>query len=185
MKKLGHFSSLLIILVLLIGYITNAQEVISCKVLLEPISETYIGDCKNGLANGKGMAQGTDKYEGKFKEGLPNGKGKYTWANGDYFEGNWKNGQKNGKGSLYTSSSNRVLQGFWKDDNFVKEITEAPYKITYANNATATIQERVGANPGSVEIVFVRERETRDFPDLMLAGSSGTYTRGSSYSNSS
>ena len=39
-----------------------AQE--TCKVLKPEISGSYLGDCKKGLANGKGIARGTDGYEG-------------------------------------------------------------------------------------------------------------------------
>jgi len=45
-----------------------------CKVLKQEIATKYFGNCKKGLAQGKGVAVGRDKYEGQFKNGLPNGK---------------------------------------------------------------------------------------------------------------
>jgi hypothetical protein len=36
---------------------------------------SYIGGCKNGLANGNGEANGAYHYKGAFKDGMPNGTG--------------------------------------------------------------------------------------------------------------
>jgi hypothetical protein len=44
-----------------------------CKVLKSEIANQYEGSCKKGLANGKGIAVGRDKYEGNFKKGYPHG----------------------------------------------------------------------------------------------------------------
>ena len=52
-----------------------AQDKSDCKVLAETLAESYEGDCKKGLADGKGKAIGTDSYEGGFKKGLPEGEG--------------------------------------------------------------------------------------------------------------
>ena len=56
-----------------------------CKILSKYFAYGYRGECKNGLASGKGEAKGKYWYIGEFKEGLPNGKGviKYD-ANGIY-----------------------------------------------------------------------------------------------------
>jgi len=39
-----------------------AQE--ACLVLKPQIANRYDGECKNGLAHGKGIASGLDRYEG-------------------------------------------------------------------------------------------------------------------------
>ncbi|OFX84321.1 MAG: hypothetical protein A2W99_00960 [Bacteroidetes bacterium GWF2_33_16] len=184
MKKSILVNSVLFVFILLIGFIANAQESNECKVLLESISGSYNGDCKNGLAHGKGIAQGIDKYEGKFKEGFPNGNGKYFWANGDYYEGNWKAGKKNGRGTLYVASTDKKLNGIWKDDNFEREIVELPYKVIQMLNVTSvTIMEKQGGIPGSIEVVFNRDgREVRDFNDLLLSNNSGVSTKSITYS---
>lgn len=168
---------------LFINIIVYAQENNDCKVLLESISGAYEGDCKDGLAHGKGIAQGIDNYEGKFKNGLPHGKGKYTWANGDYYEGDYKVGKKNGRGSLFTKATDKKILGYWKDDNFEKEITEPPYKVLQSTNTNGIdVQERVGGLAESIEIVFNRDgRVVSDFPDLMITSSSGSVTKSFNY----
>ena len=55
MMKKVLMSSAVIILSLLANHV-YAQE--SCKVLLQKISGSYAGACKNGLADGKGEASG-------------------------------------------------------------------------------------------------------------------------------
>ena len=110
-----------------------SQSVFSqdCKVLMLEIAEAYEGECKKGLAQGHGKAEGEDKYEGQFKKGLPHGDGKYVWSNGDYFEGNWSNGQKEGKGihHMIINGQESVLTGFWKDDVYVGEERVAAYTV--------------------------------------------------------
>jgi hypothetical protein len=110
----------------------------SCKVLKPEISGKYSGKCKNGLAEGKGLAEGTDKYEGKFEKGLPDGSGKYTWSTGEVYEGSWKNGKREGQGK-YTYKLNGVETvdfGIWKDDVFTRKITPPAYTIIRANSIT-------------------------------------------------
>jgi len=104
----------------------------NCKVLKPEIAATYTGDCKNGLANGKGIAQGIDKYEGKFKDGLPHGNGTYQYANGDIYQGDFKNGMKNGNGkfSFKYMSRDSTYQGIWKQDKLVNKTVPTPYTIT-------------------------------------------------------
>ena len=76
----------------------HAQK--GCQVLKPEISGTYTGKCKKGLANGKGLAVGTDTYEGRFSKGLPAGRGKYTWADGRVFQGEFKEGIMEGQGTM-------------------------------------------------------------------------------------
>ena len=90
--KLAFSTSLLFSTVISCIYSQDNKD--NCKVLMNEISESYQGDCKDGLAHGNGLAQGIDTYEGKFKKGLPYGNGKYAWANGDYYDGRWKEGDK-------------------------------------------------------------------------------------------
>jgi hypothetical protein len=125
----------LLMLLLLSGTIKSFSQD-SCKVLKPEISGKYQGRCKNGLADGKGVAQGIDKYEGKFKIVLPSGKGKYTWANGDTYNGYWKNGMKNGEGTYMfkINGADSILTGIWENDIFIKKITPPPYKIYIARD---------------------------------------------------
>ena len=123
-------------IVLLISGAVESYSQDSCKVLKPEISGKYEGGCKKGLANGKGVAQGTDKYEGRFKNGLPDGQGKYTWVNGDKYDGAWKNGLKNGEGKLTykMNGADSVLNGIWANDTFVKKIIPPPYRIFIARD---------------------------------------------------
>ena len=87
MKRLSCKISCAWLLLLLLAYGGMAQEKTSCMVLMEAISGSYEGDCRNGLAHGKGTALGWDTYRGQFKKGLPHGTGTYIWENGAvYFE---------------------------------------------------------------------------------------------------
>lgn len=102
-----------------------------CKVLKQEIADKYVGKCKNGLAQGKGVAEGKDKYEGQFKNGLPHGNGKYTFANGEVYDGKWKEGKKEGEGKFYYKKNgvDSVKHGVWGNDVFVRKILPLPYKI--------------------------------------------------------
>lgn len=65
--------------------------------------DTYIGDYKNGEANGAGMkvfANG-DSHEGQYLNDKRHGYGVYKWKNGDVYRGQWMNGKMNGRGTKY------------------------------------------------------------------------------------
>ncbi len=87
----------------------------TCKVNDSDIAAEYSGDCKNGLANGQGVAKGKDEYKGEFLNGNKHGKGTYNWAKGDRYEGEWKDGKKHGKGT-YISANGGRYDGEWRDD---------------------------------------------------------------------
>jgi hypothetical protein len=117
---------LFLILILSIGCNVYAQTT-DCTVNKASISGSYTGDCKKGLAHGKGIAQGIDRYEGQFIKGLPNGTGTYRWASGIYYEGGWKDGLREGEGKMVYPDS--VVTGFWKEDKYMGKKLIAPYKI--------------------------------------------------------
>ncbi len=108
-----------IALVLITGFNTFGQT--TCEVLVYNISESYQGECKKGLAHGKGIARGTDVYEGRFRKGYPDGKGTYIWQNGDYYEGSWDKGFRDGGGDFYIKSNNKdsLITGIWKADKYI------------------------------------------------------------------
>ena len=86
-----------------------------CKVNDPDIAASYSGECRNGLANGKGTATGRDKYVGEFRDGLQNGKGDYAWDNGNHYVGDWVNGKKTGKG-VFTWPNGDRYEGDWAND---------------------------------------------------------------------
>jgi hypothetical protein len=132
MKK--YLSFLLLFSFLSSSHLLIGQE--SCKVLSPNIANEYNGGCKKGLAHGKGVAMGIDRYEGRFKAGLPSGNGSYTWANGEIYVGNWKNGKRHGEGTFTFTKDGRKLtqKGVWRNDEFLREVKEASYSIGHILN---------------------------------------------------
>ncbi|WP_242132582.1 MORN repeat-containing protein [Aestuariivivens marinum] len=106
-----------------------AQE--DCKVLLENISGTYSGECKNGIANGIGIAKGIDSYEGEFKKGFPHGNGIMTYTNGSVYEGSWKKGKRNGEGVFTANIEGKkvIKKGIWKDDEYIGKPKSQMYRV--------------------------------------------------------
>jgi len=174
--KLGFLS--LIILIFTFSTKGQSDNDTECKVLLSTISEEYNGDCKEGLAHGKGLAKGVDSYEGKFKNGLPHGKGKYVWANGDIYNGVWKIGKKSGKAIMYTASTQKELKGIWKNDEFYKEIVDPPYQVVRREGITGiNFYEKNDSEPFRIKVVFQRDGSRSGFADnLDLMSSTGRAT---------
>jgi len=103
---------------LLIATIVYSQQ--ECKVLKPGIGDHYEGKCKNGFANGKGIATGIDKYEGQFIKGLPQGSGTYNWADGSAYTGEWLEGLRHGIGKyIFSNYGNDSIQdGLWLNDEY-------------------------------------------------------------------
>ncbi len=170
MKSL--FTINLIIFILFYSTSVSGQEI--CKVLLPEIDSIYSGDCKNGLAHGKGKATGIDTYEGSFKKGYPNGKGIYIWENGDRYVGYWKNGKRDGEGDLSTkiNKQDTVLSGLWKENRFKRQKTIQP-KVTNNKGVTRYTLIRVG-DGNEVKIKILKNGSIhRGIADLFINGSTG------------
>jgi hypothetical protein len=82
---------------------------------------TWKGPCKDGYAEGKGIAQwykakkiSQKKYDGEMSGGFMNGQGVFTQSNGDRFEGTFKDGSLNGQGKAQWFNKNKY-EGEWKD----------------------------------------------------------------------
>lgn len=172
MKKVLIFLTVVCLTLLTTG--VYAQE--NCKVLMPKISDGYTGSCKNGLADGKGEAFGTDQYKGEFKKGLPDGQGLYIWQTGEKYEGSWKKGLKDGNGR-YTFKSNgkdTVMAGIWKEDKYIGEKAVAPYVILYKNSISRVTCIKSGDLPNYVVYKFSRAGGSADdINELMLTGSTG------------
>lgn len=158
-----------------------------CKVLKPGIDSIYAGDCKQGLANGQGVASGIDWYNGEFKKGLPDGTGTYIWKNGDRYEGEWKKGLKDGAGKYTVMRTGRdsVITGIWESDKYIGEESIAPYSILYRNGVSRVSCLRTGDQPSRVSYKFTRggtsSEHTSPISNLLLQGSSGNETSSSSY----
>jgi hypothetical protein len=169
-------------LLALTPYAVIAQE--NCKVLLPQISESYTGSCKNGLADGKGEAFGTDQYKGEFKKGLPEGKGVYIWQTGEKYDGSWKKGLRDGNGSYTFKSDGKdtVMTGIWKEDKYLGEKAVAPYVIQFRNSISRASFVKSGETPNYVVYKFSRAGgSASDINELMLTGSTGTETISSNF----
>lgn len=181
MKKLIGLLFLLFIMCSISVAQENQQE---CKVLKKEISDSYQGDCKNGLAHGNGIASGVDVYQGKFKKGLPHGSGKYIWANGNYYDGRWKEGKKHGRGLLYTQATDKELQGIWKDDEFVREIKDPPYEVNLKYGVTGLNFYKTDENePHDIEVLFQRDGSQSSLVgQLVLVSTSGSIKKSNNFS---
>jgi len=146
-----------------------------CRVLLESISGTYTGKCKNGLAHGKGIAQGIDYYEGTFVKGLPSGKGLYRWKDGSYYDGEWENGKKEGKGKLVQNDSG--MSGYWKNDEYIGEELIPAYKITRSTNIARATFKRSGAIEGVRILLLQAGSDNIAIENLSIVSSSGSEYR--------
>lgn len=166
---------ILFLSVLCLTYI-NLYSQESCKVLKQEIADKYIGKCKNGLAHGKGIAEGKDKYEGKFKFGLPNGYGKYTWSNGEIYEGSWNNGKKEGDGKLFykVNGVDSVKIGIWKNDLFFKKITPDPYSVIRESGITRYTIRRIGDGSKLMFMFYQDGRTNHRVNNLSINTNSGS-----------
>ncbi len=158
--------------------IANTQTPL-CKVLPEPISGTYTGDCKDGLAHGRGTATGEDTYTGIFREGLPHGRGTYVYANGDRYRGYWKNGLRHGKGRFrYTlGGKKQTLRGYWKEGEYAgTENPDVAFRVVAATGImNHKIEKKRQRREGGNEIVISIQSAFADFvpSDLHIETSSG------------
>jgi hypothetical protein len=173
--KQKFFKNLIIILLSMqINTFVYSQN--DCKVLVKEISDTYIGDCKKDLANGQGIAKGTDKYEGAFKKGYPHGKGTYTYADGSVYKGMFRTGKREGEGSytFISEGKDSILAGIWKEDKFIGKKPEKPYKVTLnrqINRYSFMQKSEAGSN---VSVIVKRDGNNIIPPEMILIGSSGT-----------
>jgi len=178
MKKPG-VKHIFFFVILLFCFMPNSyaqKESTDCKVLLQEIAGSYKGDCKNGLADGKGTATGEDSYTGTFVNGLPEGKGVYKYKNGNMFSGYWKNGLKNGKGEFKSSINGRasIVKGYWKDGEY-SGITEPDeeYRITNLTGIENYSIKNVKGNQNFIEISFEKVNKKYIPRDLEITISSG------------
>jgi hypothetical protein len=144
---------ILLISVLIFGGYVYAQQS-DCKVLLPAISGSYSGECKKGLAHGKGIAQGIDRYEGQFTKGIPNGRGTYKWANGNYYEGEWQKGMRHGAGKMVYPDS--TVTGIWKNDEYAGKTDLPPYKITTSLNVSRSVIRKSISTANEIKISIMQ-----------------------------
>jgi hypothetical protein len=116
------------------------------------ISGTYSGECRKGLAHGKGTSQGIDRYSGSFRNGLPDGIGTYAWADGSSYEGRWNKGMKDGGGKMVTKDS--TYSGIWKEDKYIGKEIITPYRVTRSQSVTKSIFLKSNSTNNVIRIRF-------------------------------
>ena len=97
------------------------QDSTECKVNWNGLTGKYIGNCKEGLANGTGEAMGLQRYKGSFKNGMPNGNGVFYYSDSMYHSGNFQDGLKEGKGETHymrKAMPDSVVKGYWSGDEY-------------------------------------------------------------------
>lgn len=146
-----------------------------CKVLIHEISGQYIGKCKKGLAHGKGLAIGIDRYDGSFKNGFPEGKGVYTWVNGEIYDGEWKQGKRNGIGDFTYVQDGKAafLSGIWEDDRYVGPVPEKPKVLTSIGIERFSFQRQGDGNQITINL-FINGSINSGVEDYSIITSSGT-----------
>ena len=109
------------LVVLLLGCDSAEEKPLlsKCKVNDADISESYSGQCKDGLAHGEGIAKGRDIYQGQFESGDAHGYGTYTWgASSEWPTERWDGFYYRGKRTGYGESSKEAGS---KNSNFHKD----------------------------------------------------------------
>ena len=173
----------LIFFVLLAFYNSGsfAQKTASgCRVLKKEISGNYQGECKNGLAEGNGMAKGEDIYIGSFRKGLPEGKGVCKYNDGSTYTGFWKKGLRDGEGELRYLVNNKdsVITGIWKADKYTGKPDKADdYKIINQTYIEYYSIKRSDQNKNLITISFERVMQKYIPKDLEFSFSTGYLTK--------
>jgi hypothetical protein len=70
-----------------------------CVVHDPELQGSYAGSCRDGLAEGYGVAAGSAEYKGEFKAGRKHGRGIKTWPSGDRYDGEFVNDLREGTGT--------------------------------------------------------------------------------------
>jgi hypothetical protein len=166
------------ILLLIIPFSSSfpQENIQACQVLMIEISGSYQGGCKNGLADGKGIATGEESYKGSFLKGLPDGRGVYNYKNGSVYSGQWKNGLKDGEGK-YThliDGKTMVLRGYWKEGNYAgANMPGAEYTVTNRSSIEYYSIKKVSDDENLITISFERGMDKYIPKDLETEISTG------------
>jgi len=148
----------------------------NCKVMMPSISGYYSGNCKEGLANGTGIAQGIDHYEGHFKKGLPHGQGTYTWINGSFYKGEWEKGLRNGIGKMVYRSSvgDSIVSGSWEKDVYKGKKVISSYRVITNQGVVRYVFRKISDNGDDLVIkLFLGSQLNKNIEGFSMAYDSG------------
>lgn len=144
----------LITLLVAMSFVTvQAQD--KCETNIEGLNDLYEGDCKKGLAHGKGTASGDlGKYIGEFKKGFPDGEGKFFYVDGSTYNGEWDRGDREGFGDM-TYPNDSVVGGYWKDDRYIG-LYENTWEIVQQRGNARYKLNKLSEGQNKIEIKFFR-----------------------------
>lgn len=147
-----------------------------CKVLKPGISDHYEGKCKNGLANGKGIATGIDKYEGQFIKGLPQGEGTYTWSDGSTYTGEWIEGLRYGIGryTMTISGIDSIQDGLWQNDNYYGSKPKNPNVMYKSGVDRYTFRKNLSTQNRVLVDINQNGMQNRGISNFLMSTSSGS-----------
>ncbi|HUX95910.1 MAG TPA: hypothetical protein VMV47_09275 [Bacteroidales bacterium] len=173
----------IIITVVLFAFLKVYGQNSDCKVLMPQISGTYAGECKKGLAHGKGVATGIDRYEGQFRQGLPNGNGTYTWSAGNVYTGEWSKGLKEGKGKMinFTARGDSVVEGYWKGDSYAGKVLVPPYVIVRKDELLGYNLRKIGGDDIVIIKFMLKGQINTRMNNLQMSYTSGTRFKSGTY----
>jgi hypothetical protein len=136
-----------------------SQEKSNCTVVDNENSGVYIGQCKNGLADGDGV---------------------FEYMNGKYiFQGKFKKGLKHGEGQLFSfidGEKKLIKEGVWKNNKYKGEKSKqqkAAYKVQKRVNIERYSVRRIG-DGNSVKFTFMQNGNRNNIENLTMTGDSGT-----------
>lgn len=113
--RLKRLPALVVVLLSGCAMLGGTQQ--SCKVLDPDLAQgAYVGDCKDGLADGYGEVSGTGSYRGDFLAGKKHGKGIKVMPNGDRYAGGFSEDYRHGKGIYVWGPNTR-----WTGDRYEGE----------------------------------------------------------------
>lgn len=143
--------------------------------MMKEISDTYEGDCKKGLAHGKGKASGKDTYQGRFKKGYPHGKGTYTWNTGEVYTGEWRQGLKHGEGSMVykIGDNDSTLAGIWEKGEYIGVKIEMPV-VQQKVSVDSYSFNRIGDGERFLISITLNGSPNTGIEDLRIITTSGT-----------
>ena len=91
-----------------------------------PKGDVYVGDWKNGKAQGKGILKYKDgnTYFGDWREGKANGYGVMEYSNGNRYKGEWKDSEAHGNGTLFDKEGKIIFSGKWFEGKMLEEVVQ-------------------------------------------------------------
>jgi hypothetical protein len=145
-----------------------------CKVLTPSLSEKYEGECKKGVANGKGEAWGQKlHYKGDFKKGAATGKGSLFFEADSTYTGVVQDGLREGKGEMLYKVTNggtvkdSIVKGYWSADVY-RGNSYTTYKV---NSSASFASYEISPSLGTGDVLTFEVSSTSGIP----ANGSGVY----------